>query len=118
MIVAERGGLRTGIWLRKADRSGKGSLERRRGGRSRATSLPLSVMMISRPFRTSSRRAERFCRASRIPAFLMSEIVLRVAPSVKPGLHERSPSVQFGVVHRYSSTASVHGLGGDPATAV
>ena len=68
--LCESGGRSAGILARKAERLTKPSADSRRGGTSRATGLPRSVINTSCPARTSSSRPDRFCRASRIPAIL------------------------------------------------
>src|SRR3977135_1506613 len=79
MTAFESGAFSFGIFRRNADRPRKGFAVAGRGGTSRATGLPRSVIVISCPLRTSSMRAERFCRASRMPASFMKKIVLHVA---------------------------------------
>jgi len=66
------GGVNRGILRRKSTRPRKGFAFAGRGGTNRAAALPRSVIVTSCPFRTSAIRADRFCRASRMPASFMA----------------------------------------------
>ena len=59
------------ILRRNADLALNGLADGETGRTSRATGRPRSVMTISWPFRTSSIKADRFWRASRMPASFM-----------------------------------------------